>query len=181
MSRQTSPKVSSTTMHPDGKPVLIMGIGNILLRDEGVGVRAVEAMQTLELPDDVELIDAGTGGADLVDIMAHRRKVIVVDAIEGRASPGTIFRLSGEELLPEPGAAISLHQLGLVESLFMAEQLGCAPREVVVFGVQPGQIRAGLELTPEVASALPKVIDAVLAETGQPPPIRGNISRERLA
>ena len=164
MSRKTRPGESATSKRPEVKPVLIMGIGNILLRDEGVGVRVVEAMQNLDLPDHVELVDAGTAGADLVDIMADRRKVIVVDAIESQAAPGTIFRLSGEELLPEPGASISLHQLGLVESLFMAEQLGCAPGEVVVFGIQPAEIRAGLELSPAVANAIPKVIEGVLAE-----------------
>lgn len=151
------------------KPILILGIGNILLRDEGVGVRVVEAMQGLDLPEGVELVDAGTAGADLVDIMADRRKVIVVDAIEAQGAPGTILRLNGEDLLPEPGGLLSLHQLGLVESLFMAKQLGCAPGEVIVFGIQPGQIRAGLELSPEVASAVPKVIEAVLAEIRQSP------------
>ncbi len=164
MSGESRPGDPSTTKRPGVKPILIMGIGNILLWDEGVGVRVVEAMQNLDLPEHVELVDAGTAGADLVDIMTGRRKVIVVDAIESQAAPGTIFRLSGEELLPEPGASISLHQLGLVESLFMAEQLGCAPGEVVVFGIQPAEIRAGLELSPDVANAIPKVIDAVLAE-----------------
>jgi hydrogenase maturation protease len=141
-----------------------MGIGNILLRDEGVGVRAVEAMQHLDLPDHVELVDAGTAGADLVDVMAGRRKVIVVDAIESHAAAGAVFRLSREELLPEPGASVSLHQFGLVESLRMAQQLGCAPGEVVVFGIQPAEIRAGLELSPSVANAIPRVIEGVLAE-----------------
>ena len=146
------------------KPVLIMGIGNILLRDEGVGVRVIEAMQGMDLPDDVELVDAGTAGADLIDIVADRRKVIVVDAIQGQAEPGTVFRMGSEDLLPQEGEAISLHQLGLVESLAMAKQLGCAPQDTVVFGIQPGEISAGLELTAPVARVVPKVIEAVMAE-----------------
>ena len=146
------------------KPVLIMGIGNILLRDEGVGVRVIEAMQGMDLPDDVELVDAGTAGADLVDIVADRRKVIVVDGIQGQAEPGTVFRMRTEDLLPQEGEAISLHQLGLAESLAMARQLGCAPEDTVVFGIQPGEISPGLELTAEVARVVPKVIEAVMAE-----------------
>ncbi len=172
MSLETRRRASSPPKSPEVKPILIMGIGNILLRDEGVGVRVIEAMQGFDLPEGVELVDAGTGGADLVDVMAGRRKVIVVDAIEGQAAPGTIFRLTGEELLPEPGATISLHQLGLAESLVMAEQLGCRPREVVVLGVQPGEIRPGVELSSEVAKAVPKLVGAVLAEMGPSPAAR---------
>ncbi len=149
------------------QPTLIMGIGNILLRDEGLGVRVVEAMQQFDLPDGVELVDAGTAGADLVEVIADRGKVIVIDAIEAGAEPGTIVRLAAEDLMPDDGASISLHQLGLVESLRMAQQLGCAPGEVVVFGVQPGEIRAGLELSPAVAAVVPAVVEAVLAELGR--------------
>jgi hydrogenase maturation protease len=155
---------AATQASPDPTAVLVLGIGNILLCDEGVGVRAIEAMQPMDLPSNVELVDAGTAGADLVDIIAHRRKVIVVDAIEAGAAPGTVFRLRGDELMPDSGVAISLHQLGLVESLTMAEQLECAPKEVIVFGVQPDKIRPGLELSAPVANAVSKVIDAVLFE-----------------
>ncbi len=168
------PESSPTCLPPETRPLLVMGIGNILLRDEGVGVRVIEAMQRLDLPDNVELVDAGTAGADLVDIIAHRRKVIVIDALDAQAAPGTVYRLRSDELMPEPGAAVSLHQLGLVESLTMAEQLGCAPAEVIVFGVQPEQIRAGLELSPRVADAVSKVVDAVQVEIKQSLRITGD-------
>ena len=150
------------------QPTLVMGIGNILLRDEGVGVRTIEAMQQIELPQGVELVDAGTAGADLIDLVADRRKLIVIDAIEADAAPGTVFRLLAEDLAPQDGAMISLHQLGLVESLAMAKHLGCAPQQVVVFGVQPAVISTGLDLSPQVAAAVPKVIQAVLSELRGP-------------
>lgn len=143
-------------------PTLIMGIGNILLRDEGIGVRVVEAMRDVVLPEGVELLDAGTAGADLLDLVADRAKVIVIDAIDADAQPGTVLRLKAEDLAPDEGAPISLHQLGLAQSLAMADQLGCAPREVVVFGIQPKTIETGLELTETVAAAIPSVIEAVL-------------------
>ena len=145
-------------------PVLILGIGNILLRDEGVGVRVVEALADHELPDEVELVDGGTAGADLVDLLADRRKVIVVDAIEAGLAAGTILRLTPADLLPDQDEMISLHQLGLVQSLYMAEQLGCSPQEVVIIAVQPETIRPGLELSDDVQAALPRAVRAVLAE-----------------
>jgi hydrogenase maturation protease len=149
------------------QPVLVLGIGNILLGDEGVGVRVVEAMREADLPDGVELVDGGTCGADLIDLLADRRKVVVIDALEAGATAGSLFRLSAEDLLPEEGDSISLHQLGLVDSLAMVAQLGCAPQEVVVFGIQPATLRPGLELSPDVAAAVPGVIEAVLAELRQ--------------
>jgi hydrogenase maturation protease len=151
------------------QPTLVMGIGNILLRDEGVGVRVIEAMRDADLPPDAELVDAGTAGADLVDLIADRRKLIVVDAIEADAPPGTVFRLKPEDLAPADGASISLHQLGLVESLAIAERLGCCPRDVVIVAIQPGKIAPGLELTEEIAAAVPRAIDLVLAELSDKP------------
>lgn len=148
-------------------PVLVLGIGNILLRDEGVGVRAVESLRGVPLPEDVEVVDGGTCGADLVEIMADRRKVIVIDALQADEPPGSVFRLGAAELMPSEGDCISLHQLGLVESLNIAAQLGCAPEEVVIFGVQPGTISPGMELSAEVAAAMPLIIRSVLAELAQ--------------
>ncbi len=143
--------------------VLVLGIGNILLRDEGVGVRVVEALQSADLPPGVDVADGGTAGADLVELIADRSKVIIVDAIQADAAPGTVLRMSADAPAPEEGDMISLHQLGLVESLLIARG-SAAPREAVVFGVQPGAIEPGLELTREVAAAVPRVVRAILAE-----------------
>jgi hydrogenase maturation protease len=145
-------------------PILVLGIGNILLRDEGVGVHVVEAMRDMPLSEDVELVDGGTAGVDLVDLLADRRKVIVVDALDAGATPGSVFRLRADELLPEPGGMVSLHQLGLLQSLSIASRLECAPKEVVVFGIQPKEISPGLTLTPEVQEVVPKAVAAVLEE-----------------
>ena len=151
-------------------PTLVLGIGNILLSDEGVGVRVIEAMAGLDVPPGVELVDGGTSGADLVDLIADRRKLIVVDAMDAGAEPGTVFRLGPDDLAPDEGEPISLHQLGLVESLLIARCLKCPPQEVVIFGVQPKAIRPGLELTSELAAVVPQVIRAVLEELGTPGP-----------
>lgn len=147
-------------------PTLVLGLGNILLRDEGVGVRVVEAMEGLELPPDVELVDGGTAGLDLLEVLAHRRKVIVVDAVEGTSAPGTVLRLSPEDLVPQAAPAVSLHEMGFLETLTVARQLGIAPAEVVVLGIKPKEVSCGLDLSPEIARLVPRVIDLVLADVG---------------
>jgi hydrogenase maturation protease len=153
-------------MNPDysRRPVLVLGIGNILLRDEGVGVRVIEQMQNMPLPDDVELVDGGTAGADLLDVLAERRKVIVIDAVQADCEPGTVIRFSADELTKPDGVGMSLHELGLGQALEMTKQLGCEPKEVVVFGIKPRNMSCGLELSEEITASVSKVVDLVLAE-----------------
>ncbi|MGB2807133.1 MAG: HyaD/HybD family hydrogenase maturation endopeptidase [Sedimentisphaerales bacterium] len=146
------------------RPILILGIGNILLRDEGVGVRVIEQMQKIPLPDDVELVDGGTAGADLLDVLAERKKVIVIDAVQADCEPGIVLRFSADDLTRPNGNGMSLHELGLGEALTMTKQLGCEPKEVVVFGIKPMDISCGLELSEEISSSVLKVVDLVLAE-----------------
>lgn len=146
------------------RPILILGIGNILLRDEGVGVRVIERMQEIPLPDDVELIDGGTAGADLLDVLADRSKVIVIDAIQADCEPGTVLRFTADDLTKPDRVGMSLHELGLGQALTMTKQLGCEPKEVVVFGIKPRDISCGLELSEEITASLPKVVELVLAE-----------------
>ena len=146
------------------RPILVLGIGNILLRDEGVGVRVIEQLQKIHLPEDVELIDGGTAGADLLDVLAERKKVIVIDAVQADCKPGTVLRFTAEDLTRPDRAGISLHELGLGEALTMARQLGCAPEDVVIFGIKSRDISCGLELSEEIKASVPKVVELVLAE-----------------
>ena len=146
-------------------PILVLGIGNILLRDEGVGVRVIERMRGISLSDDVELVDGGTAGADLLDVLAERQKVIVIDAVQADCEPGTLLRFTADDLVRPDGVGMSLHELGLGEALTMTRQLGCAPKEVVVFGIEPKDLQCGLELSEEVVASIPKVVEWVLAET----------------
>jgi hydrogenase maturation protease len=158
---------------PGVRPKLVLGLGNILLRDEGVGVRVVQALERLTLPPDVEVVDGATGGFALVDVLAHRRKVIVVDAIEAACEPGTVLRLDGDHLAPAGRTPLSLHEVGFVETLAAARQMGLAPAEVVVIGVRPEVVEWGLELSPALAAGLPRVVAAVLAELDVRTPTEG--------
>lgn len=145
-------------------PILVLGIGNILLRDEGVGVHAVRAMSNTRLPDGVELLDGGTAGADLLDSISDRDALIVVDALDADVPPGTILRLQPQDLAADPSQSISLHELGLAETLRMASHLNCSPRHVTIIAVKPKDIRCGLELSSQMKRWIPRIIEAVLRE-----------------
>ena len=145
-------------------PTLVLGLGNVLLRDEGVGVRVVQALERVILPPDVEVFDGATAGVDLLDVLADRRKVVVIDAIAGDSPPGTVLRLTPADLAPRHEPGVSLHDFGLLETLALAEQLNAAPKEVVIIGVKPHSVACGLELSPELARTVPQIVELVLAE-----------------
>jgi hydrogenase maturation protease len=145
-------------------PILILGVGNILLSDEGVGVRVVEALQQMRLPENVEVLDGGTASMALLDSLSHRDRVIVVDAVKGHQEPGTIYRFTPADISVQREIITSLHQIDLLDALAQVEFLGCAPRDVVLYGIEPKDIALGLELTPEVETVIPRVIELVLSE-----------------
>jgi len=148
-------------------PLLVLGIGNILLRDEGLGPHVIKELQKMELPSFVELLDGGTAGADLIDFICDRRKVIVIDAIQADVEPGSILRMTASDLISNLQQNVSLHEFGLIETLSMAKQLNCAPQEVVIFGVKPEDIRCGTELSEKMTKVVPKVIDLIISELHQ--------------
>jgi len=147
------------------QPVLVLGIGNILLRDEGIGVRVIEAIQQRGPIDGVDVMDGGAGGVGLIDAIADRRKVIVVDAVDGDLPPGAIVRMGIDDLASRAGPALSLHEMGLLETFAMARRLDCAPAEIVILGVQPADISTSLELSPELARRIPEIVDRVCYES----------------
>lgn len=146
-------------------PRLILGVGNLLLRDEGVGVHVISALRDRELPDDVELWDGGTASFDLLDTLAGCRQAIIIDAVCTGSEPGTIFRLTPEDISSNKEQLISLHQVGLMETLNVAEHLlDSPPEEVIILGIEPKEIDWGLELSAEVEAAVPKLIELVIEE-----------------
>jgi hydrogenase maturation protease len=144
--------------------ITILGIGNILLQDEGVGVRAIEYLHRHTLPPQVELVDGGTATLDLFTLFNETDHLVVVDAVKGGMRPGTIYRLEPKDLMPQQQAPISPHDLGLLDALDMASKIGDRPRSVVIFGVEPKEINWGMELTPEIKVTIPTVANLVLNE-----------------
>ena len=147
------------------KHVLILGLGNPLLGDEGIGVRVVEELKGLELPDGVTVVEGGTAGLGLIGLMEGYQRVIIVDAADMGHPPGRVVRFTPlEARFKTAEAPLSLHQIGLGEVLALAEALEVAPAELVIIGIQPSRIEGGVGLSPEVEGAIPQIIRIILDE-----------------
>jgi len=145
--------------------VLVLGAGNILLSDEGIGVRVVEALQDrYSIPDAVEVLDGGTCGMGLLDVLAGRDHLIIVDAVNTGRPPGTLVRLADDEIPAAFRTKSSPHQLGLQDVLALLHLLDKAPRRLTVIGVQPSSLDLSLELSPLVAGKLDEMLAMLVAE-----------------
>jgi len=146
--------------------IIVLGVGNILLRDEGVGVKVVEELQSrYSFPENVRLVDGGTQGLWLMSTLQEADCLIVVDAILGRGEPGTLYRLERDDLPKGLRAKQSAHDSDLVEALNLCTLLESGPKSVVVVGVEPENIQPfGLELTETVAAKVNELAEMVLEE-----------------
>lgn len=145
--------------------ILVLGVGNILLKDEGIGVRVIEKLQAdYHCSPNVELMDGGTLGLSLLTPIASSDYLIVVDAMQNAHPPGTIYRLPVDVLEKRITFKNSLHQLDLVETLAYAEIVGKRP-EAVIIGIEPEDISPwGLELTATIQSRFPELCARVVEE-----------------
>lgn len=144
--------------------LMVVGIGNYILQDEGIGVHAINCLREMDLPAGVEVIDGGTHSYDLVDIFCHAENLIVIDAIQAGGEPGTMYRAPFEELGLRPQeSCTSVHQMHFIEAVKMVNMLGHYPK-IIVFGIEPEVVDWGLELTPRVAEKLPRLTELVMKE-----------------
>jgi len=148
-----------------GPTILVLGIGNLVMSDDGVGVKVVQKLQREHrFSETVVLMDGGTLGLDLLPKLEGIERLIVIDAVETGEKPGTCVRLTGRELPIALETKVSPHQMGLKDLLSVAELMGHAPREMVLIGVQPGSIEMDTELTAEVEAKVDVLVDNVLKE-----------------
>jgi hydrogenase maturation protease len=153
------------TAADSAKSVLVLGIGNLVMSDDGVGVVVAQQLQQrFRFPDTVEVLDGGTLGLDLLPKLEHITHLIMIDAVETGEKPGTCVRLSGEELPIALQTKVSPHQMGLKDLLAVSELMGHSPKEMVLIGVQPGSIDMAVGLTAEVEAVLEKLISNILHE-----------------
>lgn len=147
------------------KKILVLGVGNILLHDEGIGVHVVRDLeQNYSFSEEVTLLDGGTLGMRLLDAMGKADYMIVADTLCSGKAPGTISRLSGDELRGRVAAKNSQHQVSFLETIAYADFLGMLP-ETVMIGCEPKDLSAwGTELSPEVVTARPLMTEKVLEE-----------------
>ncbi len=145
--------------------ILVLGVGNLLLSDEGIGVRTIEMLQRdYVFPDNVTLMEGGTLGMVLMDAMMEHDMLIVLDAVLGGEAPGTIYRLTGEGLRKSLGFRDSTHQLDLLDTLIYCDMAGHKP-EALVLGMQPADYHTlNPELTPQIQAALPNLAQALFQE-----------------
>lgn len=152
---------------PESPRVIVLGVGNVLLKDEGVGVHVVRALEKLDLPESVRAIDGGTGGFNLIGIVAEADRLIVIDTLATDGEPGSIFRFTPEDVKqPNSDMRTSMHDVGLIDALELAAMSGYEP-ETTIFGIVPAEIDWGMELTAAVAAAVPKVVELVLQEISE--------------
>lgn len=143
----------------------VLGIGNILLKDEGIGCHVVHALEGISLAD-VSVIDGGTY-PDMLQLLEDVDKLIIVDAVKGGGTPGQIYRFHLEDITLKRKPFLSLHDMGLVDSLNLIQlwhpdKIGIG--EAIIIGVEPREINWGLELSPELKEKMPQIIEVILSE-----------------
>jgi hydrogenase maturation protease len=144
---------------------VVLGVGNILLSDEGIGVHAVNALgQRYEIPAEVEIIDGGTSAMDCLDRIAEADLLLIADCVRGGRAPGALVRLGDSELKAFFRTKISPHQVGLCDVLAMLALHGLSPASAVLIGAEPKSLALGLTPTPELTAVLPALVEALAGE-----------------
>ena len=151
-------------MRSNGK-TLVLGLGNIIMRDEGLGVRACERLtQRYRLPDDVTVLDGGTLGLDLLPYLEGVNDLLIIDAVSAGAPPGSLVRLENEQIPQTLALKTSMHQVGLQELLAVMALRGQTPPRVVLWGMEPLILEPGLDLSEPVLANLDTLVASVVAE-----------------
>ncbi len=145
---------------------LIVGLGNVLLKDEGVGVRCVEYLNQSGLGKGIKIIDGATIGYGLLEEIKGFDRVVLVDAVDMGKEPGYISSFSAEQLLKmSSGAKFSLHEIGLVDVVQLGSKLGYDFSKVRIVGIQPKDVSRGDRLSEVIEKKLPLLAEKVLSET----------------
>jgi hydrogenase maturation protease len=178
-------------------PLLVLGLGNVLLRDDGVGAAAVALLlDRYQPPCNVRVLDGGTLGLSLLPYLEEAEAVILVDAITADAAPGALVRLDGADVAPAVATRLSPHQIGVSDLLDGAHWLDRYPARLVLLGLVPETMDLAVGLSPAVARALPDLVERVVDEaatlgfafsrlapvnTDESSPARGIVDVARLA
>jgi len=143
--------------------IAVFGIGNLLLSDDGVGIHALHRLiKEYEFPDHVEFIDGGTKGLDLLPLFENRDKVLIIDAANFNKEPGTIDSVEGSKIPAFLSTKLSVHQIGLPDTLFAAKLMEITPPEMCLIGIQPKSMDTATELSEIVSSKMDNLIGKVL-------------------
>ena len=151
-------------MEAGAERTIVIGIGNTIHRDDGAGVHALRRLEAdPRLPDNVKLVDGGTRGLELLADVHGCARLLLLDAIDVGEKPGTVIRMTANDLRGLPGGA-SVHQLGLGDLLATLPLISDAPTEVVLLGIQPAETDWSTELSPAVEANLGELVDAAIEQ-----------------
>lgn len=160
-----SDKVSGldNVLHP--ADVTILGVGNVILTDEGFGVRAAEYLDHhYTFPDNVQIVDGGTLGIELTQYVTGTNKLLVIDSINGGAEPGTVFRFHNDAIMEHFQDKLSAHEVGIQDVLALLTVTGHKIPEVIVIGAQPFDLEAGVGLSDGMQALLPQIVEQILKD-----------------
>ena len=150
--------------------ILVAGVGNLLKHDDGLGIHLIEKLKEINLPDNVEIMDLGTSGMDILYHSENFDKIIFLDAIKVGKSPGTVYRIKprdvevGENSLRDI-IYMSMHEIDLEKVIALGRKLGQMPNDIVIIGCEPKETNMiKIALTKEVKTAIPNIIQLVLEE-----------------
>ena len=150
---------------PDHQHVLILGLGNLLLQDEGLGILSLQWLQkTYAWPANVTLMDGGVMGLELLPYIEACDAVCIIDAVRSGRKPGTLVRLKRDEIPAVIALKYSVHQVGFQETMAMLQLRGTVPHHMVLWGIEPEHIALGMSLSPAVASKMPLLSHAVVEQ-----------------
>ncbi len=159
---QGNPTLASPAPTPGTR---VIGLGNPMRGDDGVGVRVTQALMAENLPDGVQVVEGGTQGLGLVSLMEGWQRVILVDAADMGQDPGQFVRFTPQEArLLGDDLHLSAHEAGLRDALLLAQALNLLPDEIVIYGVQPARLTWDDGLSPQVEAAIPALVGSILDE-----------------
>jgi hydrogenase maturation protease len=145
--------------------LLVLGLGNVLCGDDGLGAVAVYLLQRrYRAPDGVSVLDGGTLGLSLLPLLEDARAAILVDAVRADGPPGSFVRLEGDDVAPAAAERLSVHQVGVADLLEAARWRGRCPSPLILLGLVPESLELGVGRTPRVEAALPGLVERVVAE-----------------
>ena len=149
------------------KQILILGVGNLLLSDEGVGVHVARKLMQMDFPPQVEVLEGGTDGFALMHVLLQADRLILVDAVRGGGRPGSIYRFEIEDCPPFPDIyKTSVHQISILEVINLSGLIGATPQTTVI-GVEPNRLEMGMELSPQIEAKIPRVIQLIREEVAR--------------
>lgn len=146
--------------------VAIIGVGNLLMGDDGVGIHVVRELEKIDLPANVDVYDAMTNSFMVLEYMDGAKKAIIIDAYTGGRKPGSIYRIrfDPEALKYSDRVELSLHDMDFIDALNSGREAYNYPGEIVILGVEPERVSLNTELSPTLRKALPEIIKTLLAE-----------------